>query len=87
LNTAYPACHGPLSLHAQLLDALDRGEQDLEPQVDEVAVGHRDRDIARRDAPVVDGVVNEVQQGALAGLHQGLAPAHDVSSSVGTAKL
>jgi hypothetical protein len=60
---AHLACHGPLPLRAQLLDALDRGEQDLESQVDEVDVGQRDRDIARQDDPVVDGAVDEVQRG------------------------
>src|SRR5205823_5397585 len=84
---AHLAFHGPLPLRAGLPDALDRGEQDLESQVDEVDVGHRDRDIAREDDPVVDGTVDEVEQGDLPGLHQGWARAHGVSSSVGAAKL
>src|SRR5918911_3553952 len=36
---------------------------------------------------MVDGAVDELQQGDLPGLHQGLAPAHGFSSSIGTAKL
>ena len=82
----YLAFHGPLPLRTELLDALDRGEQDPEPQLDEVDVSHRDRDIARQDDPVVDGTVDEVQQGDLLGLDQGRTPAHG-SSSVGTTKL
>src|SRR5437763_4521647 len=38
LLLAHLACHSPPPLRAQLLDALDRGEQDLEPHVDEVDV-------------------------------------------------
>ena len=52
------AFHGSLPFRAGLPDALDRGEQDLQPHVDEVDVGHRDRDIAREDDPVVDGAVD-----------------------------
>src|SRR4051794_40350735 len=85
---AYLAFHGPLPFRTELLDALDRGEQDLKPQVDEVDVGHCDRYITCQDDPVVDGTVDEVQQGHLPclRLHQGLAHAHG-SSSIGTTKL
>src|SRR5919198_2050532 len=82
----YLAFHDRLPLRPELLDALDRGEQDLERHVDEVDVGHRDRDVAREDDPVVDGAVDEIQEGDLPGLDQGLAHAHG-SSSVGAVKL
>src|SRR5919202_4589078 len=62
---AHLASHGPLPLHAELLDALDRGEQDLQPHVNEVDVGYCDRAIAREDAPGVDSTVDEVQQSDL----------------------